>query len=548
MISVRYICVIIFKKRNKMSPLYKLSLYIIFFCCLPLHLSAKGNPPLPIQISDIILPEKNFDVTLQLKKDDVVQGLFKFNKPIKKLLLLDSKQKPLRQLNKADALSGRFVFSVKQSSTYTIRALNATAKTRVYLLVKNIIPIEKQKFTPKVPMSIRIQNLKKELEHTNNTDSFWKKVKQKGTPLVEIMDKRDAVVTFLYKGAKHNVKLIGGPDNKAEFNQLKNSDVWYKSFKIPLDSRFSYQLAPDVPTLPGSFFERRIAILDTAQKDPLNQYPISLSKNADKYNQFSTITLPNASKQPWIKAQDVAKGKIESYALNSTILKNRRTIEVYKPSGFTQQHTYPVLFFFDGRMHQNRIPTSTILDNLIAHKQIPPSLAVFIHNPDLKTRSVELPPNERFADFMAKELLPWFHKTIGIQTKAYSNIVAGFSYGGLASSYVAFKYPQYFGAVLSQSGSFWWKPKNDKEYEWLTSQYALSKKKNLRFFLSAGLFETKSFIPGSISLLNSNRHLRNVLLAKDYDVKYEEFSGGHDFLSWRSILSNGLIHLLNPPL
>ncbi len=46
------------------------------------------------------------------------------------------------------------------------------------------------------------------------------------------------------------------------------------------------------------------------------------------------------------------------------------------------------------------------------------------------------------------------------------------------------------------------------------------------------------------SILVTNRHLRDVLLAKGYEVHYQEFAGGHDYLSWRGTLADGLILLI----
>jgi enterochelin esterase family protein len=38
--------------------------------------------------------------------------------------------------------------------------------------------------------------------------------------------------------------------------------------------------------------------------------------------------------------------------------------------------------------------------------------------------------------------------------------------------------------------------------------------------------------------------LRDVLLAKGYEVHYQQFVGGHDGLSWRGLFADGLIELL----
>ncbi len=68
-------------------------------------------------------------------------------------------------------------------------------------------------------------------------------------------------------------------------------------------------------------------------------------------------------------------------------------------------------------------------------------------------------------------------------------VLAGSSYGGIASSWVALRYPRLFGNVLSLSGSYWWAPEGDAP-GWLTRQYQQSPPYPVRFWLQAGKFET----------------------------------------------------------
>jgi enterochelin esterase family protein len=61
--------------------------------------------------------------------------------------------------------------------------------------------------------------------------------------------------------------------------------------------------------------------------------------------------------------------------------------------------------------------------------------------------------------------------------------------------------------------------------------------------MDAGVFEVDSRGTGG-AILEPSRHMRDVLLAKGYEVHYQQFNSGHDYLNWRGTLADGLIALV----
>jgi enterochelin esterase family protein len=187
------------------------------------------------------------------------------------------------------------------------------------------------------------------------------------------------------------------------------------------------------------------------------------------------------------------------------------------------------------------VSTPTILDNLIATERIPPLVAVLVAN---VSRDRELPCYRPFADFLAAELVPWVRGQYAVARDPARVVVAGSSYGGLASTCAAMWHPDVFGNVLSQSGSYWWRPAGDVELEWVGRQIAERGNLGVRFYMDIGLLETGPTRGGGPSMLVTNRHLRDLLRATGHTVTYRELNSGHDYVSWRGTLGDGLIALI----
>ena len=372
-------------------------------------------------------------------------------------------------------------------------------------------------------------------------------------------------VTFLWRGEPytHNVMVLwipyaGVAPDEYLMARLGETDVWYKTIKVDRRMRLAYTLAPNVGRLrPLSLGIDMDAITMTAaaaRPDPLNpkRYRIDPdSVDAPEYRGNSVLEMPDAPPQPWVAQRPgVHAGRVEKHRYKSAALNNEREIAIYLPPQYSPQaEPYPLLVVFDEEEYLTLVPTPTILDNLIAEGRIPPVIALLVSNaPGARDR--ELPCNPEFSRALVTELLPWAHGLYHFTSDPRHTVVAGSSAGGLAAACSGLWHPEAFGNVLSQSGAFHRTPPSGSdttdsstEPNWVARQFISSPKKALRFYLDAGSAEFNA-TGGADSILFCTRTLRDVLLAKGYEVHFQEFAGGHDYLGWRGTLADGLIALM----
>jgi len=257
----------------------------------------------------------------------------------------------------------------------------------------------------------------------------------------------------------------------------------------------------------------------------------------------------NQASVDWtIEKSDVPKGKVESFTIDDHQYNRQRKVWVYTPPGYssTNAEPYHLLISFDGDSYITDIPAPTILNNLLAAKRIYPTVEVMVDNSE--DRLGDLANHQKFADFMSKDLLPWAQKNFRVTTEAERTTLCGYSAGGLAAAYVAFRYPNQFGNVLSQSGAYWRGPEGETQpIEWLTAQFKAAPKLSLRIYQEVGDGETRATV-GGISILEANRHLHDVLQAKGYLLKYLEIpKANHNAEHWRAQLAGGLIYFMGRP-
>jgi len=470
-----------------------------------------------------------------------------------------------------------YAFAAEGAGIFSLNIVNPGEQAAIYeLTLQKIVSLD-ERFRPgewsDPDPSPRIQELSKQIASgETKTESFWKEIAAQGTPLVEQLNVNYWLVTFLWR-AQHDTRSVmvtgsfnvPGPTRNNLMHRIGDSDVWYLTLKLPKAARFTYRLVPNNPP-------RSESMQATAQADSYNPRRWECPKTAKKFLCRSIVELPDAAPQPWIVSKPgTPTGRIEKQTIKSAIQKLDRDLIIYTPAGYKSDGPpNALLVLFDGDdILSDDFQGQTTLDNLIAARKIPPTVVVMVDNVGDR-RLVDLVANPEFADFMATELVPWVRAHYNVTRDPERTVVSGKSAGGLAAAYMGLRHPEVFGNVFSQSGAFWWSPEHSggvcaskcpedggrrsdpdgmdsrTEEDWIAKQFVTSPKLPVRFFLEAGTFEVDKEGTGG-DILEATRTLRDMLLAKGYEVHFQQFVSGHDDLSWRGMFADGLITMLGQP-
>ena len=466
-----------------------------------------------------------------------------------------------------------FTFIAERPGAYRIdvAAVDKTVDGTFTITLEKVVTLAARLAPPKpVVESPRMRALEAAVQRgeRESVHAFWEEVRKAGAPLIEpiVGDRDNMAVTFLWRGTPdtRNVMVLWIPyagvvPDEYLMARLGDSDVWYKTIKVGRKMRLAYTLAPNagrlVPLSLGIDADAITMIAAGARPDPLNPKRWRVdpeSVDAPEYRGDSVLDMPDAPPQPYIaRRPGVPAGRVEKHQFKSAALNNEREITIYLPPQYSARaEPYSLVVVFDEEVYLSLVPTPTILDNLISEGRIPPVIALLVGNAKDDARDRELLCNPGFTGALVTELLPWAHDLYNFTRDPRQTVVAGSSLGGLGAACAGLWHPETFGNVLAQSGAFHRAPpsagnagESSTEPNWLVRQFISSPREPLRFYLDAGSAEFNA-TGGGDAILFCTRTLRDVLRAKGYEVHFQEFEGGHDYLSWRGTLADGLIALM----
>jgi enterochelin esterase-like enzyme len=337
-------------------------------------------------------------------------------------------------------------------------------------------------------------------------------------PIVE-----GARCTFLYRGEADEVFLVHRmfrlPDH-LPLRRLAGSDLWYLVMALPAGARVEYQLE----VARGGQRERI--------NDPLNprvaRSPVGSSSVCYAYGY---------SRPPWtVFDPDTPAGSLAELVVRSRALRRDCRVTLYLPASFDRSAAYPLLIVHDGGDYLTYADAKTVLDNLIHRGDVPGLVAAFTYPGE---RLTEYAGSLAHARYLTGELLPRLAARFPLAGRPG---LMGCSFGAVASLATAYRYPEVYGSLLLQSGSFVsvseggpggggpdavWAP----VVRFVDRYRAAPRRVADRVFVSCGSFEP---------LVVPNRAMIGVFEGTGMAVRYVEAPDGHSWENWRDRLRDGL--------
>jgi enterochelin esterase-like enzyme len=337
--------------------------------------------------------------------------------------------------------------------------------------------------------------------------------------------------TFLYRGEADEVfvvhRIFGLPDH-LPLRRLRGTDLWYAVLELPEGSRVEYQLE----VVRGGQRSR--------MNDPLNPRVANSPVGSSSVLYAHGHVVPD-----WTVFDPEARpGSLVDMVVPSRALRRDARVTLYLPARFRRSGQYPLLIVHDGGDYLGYADAKTVLDNLIHRLDVAELVAAFVYPGD---RLAEYANSAAHARYLTAELLPRLEAELPLVAKPGGRCLMGSSFGAVASLATAYRYPEVYGSLLVQSGSFVFTdigndhgggPPFEPVVRFINRYRAAPRRVADQMFVSCGVYEP---------LIIPNRSMVPVFESAGMTVRYVEARDGHSWENWRDRLRAGLSWIFPGP-
>jgi gluconolactonase len=219
--------------------------------------------------------------------------------------------------------------------------------------------------------------------------------------------------------------------------------------------------------------------------------------------------------------------------------------QLYVPAQYDASRPMAYMIFLDGSGYAGdavRVPV--VLDNLIARRQIPPMMAIFV-DPGIMPALSDQAQNRyerifeydsltpRFSNFLIDELVPEVARSYALSKDPNDHGIAGISTGGVGAFVAAWNRPDQFRRVITWVGSFG----NFRGADRLPGLIRRTEPRPIRIFMQTGRQDLVNYA-GSWYL--ENPRMAAALEFAGNDVKIDLGEDGHSNRHGASVLPDTL--------
>ncbi|MEO8126567.1 MAG: alpha/beta hydrolase-fold protein [Bryobacteraceae bacterium] len=259
---------------------------------------------------------------------------------------------------------------------------------------------------------------------------------------------------------------------------------------------------------------------------------------------------PDSQPQPGVPKGTVSKYKLEPGKFYPGTPHN---YAIYVPANYDASKPAPFMIFLDGSGSLgNGVRVPVVFDNLIAKRDLPPLIGIFVDPGVLPPVSSEAQSrfervfeydslSDRYSRFLLEELIPEVAKKYNLSKDPNDRALSGVSTGAVGAFMAAWNRPDQFHRVLSFIGTF----VAMKGADSVPALIRRTEPKPIRVFLQAGKNDHivpaqpyGTFFAGSWPM--NNRVMLEALESMGYDAKLVLGDEGHNMKQGGAIMPEAL--------
>jgi enterochelin esterase-like enzyme len=311
-----------------------------------------------------------------------------------------------------------------------------------------------------------------------------------------------------------------------DFTRAPRARSWTLDFPRPDADRMEYQL--DVTHRNG----RTQLVCDPG--NPL--------RARGPFGEKSVLEFDGYRPPAWVD-EDAPPGDLDTVEIRSRALRTVLEVPIWTATGGSAGEELPLLVVHDGPEYAAYSSLLEFLDAAWADGQVPTMRAALLPPPGDRNQSYS--GSAVYARALAHELLPALTEAAPAPGDRAAPVGMGASLGALAMLHVHRLYPQSFGGLFLQSGSFF-RQRSDRQEAGFVRFHRITRVVG-QILTGDGWIAP---IPVRITCgtveenLANNRAVARALREQGYDVDLREVRDAHNWIAWRDAFDPTLSELL----